>query len=148
MTISKTRLEKINITCVNLNLKKLSRTIGTIYDRKLAEAGLTINQFSILSYISYFDKISLGLLAKELMMDRTTLSKNLKPLFRDGFITLVSENDKRKKNLALTTKGSLLLEKTLSLWSEAQNDIYKSYGKREIHNLLKLLHGLMETEKK
>ena len=148
MSISKSGLEKMYITCVNQNIKKFSRTIGLVYNRKLSALNITINQFAILSYIAYYEKITLGLLAGKLVMDRTTLSKNLKPMFRENYICLSILDDKRKKNLSLTKKGLGVLEDSISLWEEAQNEIYKKYGKTEIHNLVKILHGILELDLK
>ena len=147
MSISKTKLEKINITCVNQNLKKFSRTIALIYDRKLSINNITINQFAILSYIAYYDNITLGSVAIKLSMDRSTLSKNLKPLFREKYIIVTGMDDKRKKNLSLTQKGLGVLEQSIISWKEAQNDIYRQYGKKEIHNLVRMLHGLIDINR-
>jgi len=148
MRISKNNLEKINITCVNQNLKKLSRSVGVIYDRKLAKNSINVNQFAILSYIFYYENITLGKLALRLSMDRTTLSKNLKPLLRENYITIISADDKRMKILCLTEYGTNTLENSLDLWAEAQKDIYRKYGKKKIHTLLSILNDLlsMDTE--
>ncbi|MDH5717949.1 MAG: MarR family winged helix-turn-helix transcriptional regulator [Spirochaetia bacterium] len=143
MKISKGKLKKINILCVNQNLKKISRTIELMYNRKLKIQDITNNQFSILCYIAYYDKITMGLLANKLFMDRTTLSKNLKPLLRKKYIIVTSTDDRRKKNLNLTNKGTVVINKSIHLWVRAQNEIYKKYGKKEIHNLLKILNQLI-----
>ncbi|MDH5655469.1 MAG: MarR family winged helix-turn-helix transcriptional regulator [Spirochaetia bacterium] len=143
MKLKKTTLQKINITCVNDVVKKFSRSIGIIYDRKLAKNNITVNQFSILSYIFYYENIALGKLAEHLKMDRTTLTKNLKPLFREHYIEIIETDDKRKKNLHLTPIGVKLLEDSIELWKEAQQTVYKKYGKKNIHQLLSLLHRIL-----
>jgi len=143
MNLKKTTLEKINITCVNDIVKKFSRSIGIIYDRKLSGNNITVNQFSILSYIFYYENIALGKLADHLKMDRTTLTKNLKPLLRERYIEIMDSDDKRLKNLKLTKTGIKMLEDSIDLWKEAQESIYKKYGKNNIHQLVSLLHRIL-----
>jgi len=143
MNLKKSTLEKIHITCVNDIVKKFSRSIGVIYDRKLAKNNITVSQFSILSHIFYYENIALGKLADHLKMDRTTLTKNLKPLFRERYIEIIDTDDKRIKSLKLTKIGINKLEGSVKLWKEAQETIYSKYGKKNIHQLVSLLHNLM-----
>jgi len=142
MSLKKSTLERVNITCVNQVVKKFSRSIGLIYDRKLAKNNITVNQFAILSYIFYYENIALGKLAVHLAMDRTTLTKNLKPLFRENYIEILHTDDKRMKNIKLTTLGAQILENSLELWKEAQETIYHTYGKKNIHQLVSLLNEI------
>ncbi len=142
MSIRKSALAAIHVTCVNQSVKKFSRSIGLIYDRKLANNNITVNQFTILSYVFYYESISLGKLANRLAMDRTTLTKNLKPLFRDRYIEIISAQDKRVKQISLTTLGEEVLEKSVALWKEAQNEIYRKYGKQKVRQIVSTLNGL------
>lgn len=141
--LKKGRLERIDALCVNSNLKKLARSVTVIYDRRLTRHNITANQFGILSYIFYYDSVTLGVLADKLGMDRTTLSKNLKPMFRDRLIQEVPSDDKRQKVLALTGGGKKTLAASLKSWRAAQKDVYRRYGKKEIHSLLLLLHEIL-----
>jgi len=147
MAVKKATLERINITCVNQNVKKFSRAIGLVYDRKLSKNGITVNQFTILSYIHYNDTIALGRLSTQLGMDRTTLTKNLKPLFREGYVETCGSEDKRVKNLCLSTSGVAVLEGSVALWKEAQSEIYQLYGKKQVHHLVRLLNRLTEFDR-
>ena len=68
--------------CTCFSLRRASRRATQVYDRELAEVGLSLNGYSILRRAR--DAKPLGELAEELGMDRTTLTRNLKPLLQSG----------------------------------------------------------------
>ena len=62
-------------------------------------------------------------IAEELQMDRTTLTRGLSILLKNGFIEQVKNNDSRKKIMKLTDKGRRILDKAIPLWLEAEHQI-------------------------
>jgi DNA-binding MarR family transcriptional regulator len=74
--------------------------------------------------------LSINELAEVMIIDRTTMGKNLKPLERDGLIAVnVSDEDRRSRTVTLTSKGAKVLRQAYSLWKIAQSRFEKRHGK-------------------
>src|SRR3984885_6420600 len=93
------------------SLRKASRRISQFYDTALAPIGIKSTQYSILSEVdrgSVQGPVTMCELATAMVMDRSTLGHNLKPLERDDLVVLrLSSDDRRKRYVELTTKGRL-----------------------------------------
>jgi len=95
----------------------------------------------VLIALAYYPGHSMSALANFLVMDRTTLTKNLKPLLREKLIELAAGDDKRQRLLQLTRKGNLVLDKAYPLWLEAQKQVSEVLGGGEaMHMLYRTLH--------
>src|SRR5499425_121535 len=93
-------------SCNCLALRQASRVLSQFYDQELAPSGLRTTQFSILAAIHRLGPITINALARELVMDRTTLGRNVLPLERDGLIGIeASATDGRAKEIHLTKAG-------------------------------------------
>ena len=79
--------------CACLQFRRTSRAVSALYDAFLSSAGLTVTQYALLVSIARERGISRTVLAANLEMDRTTLTRNLRPLERDGFVTQKSGAD-------------------------------------------------------
>ena len=111
------------LSCKCFKMRKASRVVTQFYDKKLKPAGIRITQFTILSFIATNDKRTLVSLAEDLLMDRTTLTRGLNILIKDGLIDQKKSKDSRKKIMILTQKGSETLDKAIPLWLEAEHQI-------------------------
>jgi DNA-binding MarR family transcriptional regulator len=81
--------------------------------------GLTSGQFSILMSLNRPDPPTIRAVAELLAMDRTTLTANLKPLVRRGFVRIrVDQTDRRGRRLILTLKGRAALAAALPAWED------------------------------
>ena len=76
-----------------------------IYSQHLAPTGLKISQFSLLGFIAAEGPVSIGRLSELLATDRTTLTRNLKPLLDDGLVERAASGDKRRHELVATPAG-------------------------------------------
>jgi len=115
--------------CAAGTLRRATRSIARIYDARLAPAGLTNTQFSILRAIERRDgPVRLPELAEELVFERTSLYRNLVPLERDGLIAL-SRAGSKAKQVALTPKGVRRIAKALPLWTAAQEEFIDRLGR-------------------
>jgi DNA-binding MarR family transcriptional regulator len=86
-------------------------------------------------------------MAAALVMDPTTLGRNLRPLQRDGLVTIaVSAADRRSRELRLTPKGAKLLERALAGWAEAQAEFAQSFGATRAAEFRGLLRDVVATE--
>lgn len=137
-----TNFQSINVNCSCFNLRKASRVITQFYDHCLAPAGIRITQFNLLVSMAAEPTQTLTQLASNLVMDRTTLTRNLKPLERTGLIHSIDAKDRRSKAYALTEKGQAVLEKGLPLWQSAQKKIKVILGEERFQFILKELNVL------
>jgi DNA-binding MarR family transcriptional regulator len=118
-----------NGRCNNTALRKATRRVSQLYDSILAPTGLRSTQRSILLNIARFGSPTMGQLAASLVLDRSALGHNLKPLERDGFIVLdVDPDDKRSRLAKLTKKGESKLRETAVLWQAAQQRFENKFG--------------------
>lgn len=120
--------------CTCFRMRKLARLLSLHYDRALAPVGINVNQYSILRRAGRVTQ-SLGELACELGMDRTTLSRDLSPLLASGWIELVSGEDARRRHVRVTTAGKRLVAKAEPLWRRAQDGIEGGLGRRRVDAL-------------
>src|SRR5947209_20616850 len=106
--------------CNCLALRQAARHVTQFYDRCLAPSGLRTTQLSILAKLKRSGPLTINALARELVMDRTTLGRTMLPLERDGLISIKDGTlDRRSKELQLTRAGAERLRVARSLWSEA-----------------------------
>ncbi|MDZ7601813.1 MAG: MarR family winged helix-turn-helix transcriptional regulator [Hoeflea sp.] len=112
---------EIRDTCIALHLQRAARVVTRRFDEALRPVDLTTGQYSILVALQRQRPPGIGELATELAMDRTTLTKNLKPLERRGLLTVHTDpEDSRSRILALTETGMALLADAIPLWRQAQ----------------------------
>jgi DNA-binding MarR family transcriptional regulator len=115
--------------CNGTALRKATRRVSQLYDAALAPCGLRSTQRSILVHIARANNPTMGELADDLVIDRSALAHNLKPLERDGFVVVeVSEADKRSRIIRLTKQGEAKLREAASLWQSAQDRFEQAFG--------------------
>jgi DNA-binding MarR family transcriptional regulator len=129
--------------CTCGSLRKASRRISQFYDAALAPAGIKSTQFSILSEVergSGAGPVSMCELASAMVMDRSTLGHNLRPLERDDLVVLrQARHDRRKRHVELTRKGKVLLPRARRLWRRAENRFEMIFGKDPAAELRRVL---------
>src|SRR6516164_11562083 len=92
--------------CVCLAVRQAARHVTQFYDRMLAPSGLRTTQFSLLAKLRRQGPITINALAAEMVMDRTTLGRNILPLEREGLISITAgRTDRRSKEIRLTDAG-------------------------------------------
>jgi len=133
--------------CNCLALRQAARHVTQFYDRFLAPVGLRTTQFSILAKLRRLGPLTINTLAKELVMDRTTLGRNVLPLQREGLIVVVKGSaDRRSKELQLSDKGLERLRKAMKGWTEAQARFEKVFGGERTSELRGILHAVSATD--
>jgi DNA-binding MarR family transcriptional regulator len=148
MTHSRDNGEVSRCNCTAL--RKASRRLAQMYDAALATTGLKSTQFSILSEIGRQQKNgppTLRQLADAMVMDRSTMARNLGPLERDGLVSVtVSETDRRSKSVFLTAQGEASLAEAKGPWRSAQHRFERSFGAAEAADLREVLLGIAANE--
>ncbi len=122
------RLSPIECTC--FRIRSAARRMTAIYGRHLAPTGLKISQFSLLGFIAAEGPVSIGRLSELVATDRTTLTRNLRPLLDDGLVERVQSGDKRRHELSATSAGRALFKRALPLWAQAEQEVRAAMGAR------------------
>jgi DNA-binding MarR family transcriptional regulator len=131
-----TKLEDAKL-CMCYNLRKTSRAITQFYDKILEPSGLAVTQFGLLVGISISESPTITRLANEMIVDRTTLTRNLSILQHQGLVKIIeSGGDKRRKNIVITEKGKQMLSKAFPLWEKAQLAIVEKFGEGNSNGML------------
>jgi DNA-binding MarR family transcriptional regulator len=125
--------------CTCAKLRRLSRRVTAVYDRELAAAGLRVTQYSMLGLIQREAGqagMPLTALAERLDMDRTTLTRNLKPLIAQGWAELVtSETDARVRLARVTAAGAGAWAAARPHWKRAQQEVNRTLGDDTVERL-------------
>lgn len=136
--------QNMNAQCCCFNLRKTTRAVTQFFDRHLEPAGIRATQFTLLLTLTSASGKTLTEMAEGLVMDRTTLTRNLKPLEKAGLITTVELSDRRTKGYKLTDKGMETIEKGVPLWEKAQLQFVEQLGDERYARLLSEL-GLVRS---
>jgi DNA-binding MarR family transcriptional regulator len=133
-------------SCNCFSARKAARVLTRMYERHMAETGLTSNQFSILVMLSEAPALSMREMAGALAMDRTTLLRSMQPLQRDGLVEANSdETDARLLRYSLTRSGAARAEQALPYWQRAQDELERQIGK-DTAAKLRMLGELTDLE--
>ncbi|MGE0718646.1 MAG: MarR family winged helix-turn-helix transcriptional regulator [Alphaproteobacteria bacterium] len=132
--------------CNCLAVRKAARHVTQHYDRHLAPTGLKTSQFSILARLQRGGPAGIARIAADLVMDRTTLARNLGPLERDGLLTVGRDPaDGRSRVLAITPAGVAVAAEARALWAVAQQRFDDAYGAERAVELRRTLAQVVAT---
>ena len=124
------------VDCTCANLRKAARVVTQAYDAALQPVGLKATQFTLLATLTNLGDGPLTRLADALVMDRTTLTRNLKPLVREGYIRIDQDADQRVRKVSLTPAGRDVFHKARPRWAQAQSKIQGALGQARWSGLL------------
>src|SRR5438552_18803399 len=137
------QLAEIEATCACSNVRKAARAVPQLFDEVLQPAGLRSTQFPLLVAVALRGEAPVTQLSRELVMDRTTLARNLKPLESQGLLTIEAGTDRRRHLVRLTERGRQALASALPYWEQAQGRVVTRLGQAQWHALQVLLKGVV-----
>ena len=133
--------------CNCLAIRQASRHVTQFYDQLLAASGLRTTQYAILSRLQRSGSMPINALAAALVMDRTTLGRNILPLQRDGLIEIAaSPTDRRRRELCLSEAGAEKLRRASERWKIAQTRFDAVFGSERAARLRDLLREVVASE--
>jgi DNA-binding MarR family transcriptional regulator len=133
--------------CNCFAVRAAARHVTQSYDQILAPTGVRTTQYSILARLKRKGPLTINALAEDMVMDRTTLGRNILPLQRDGLITIKSAaSDRRAKELRLTKAGESRLREAFEGWSRAQARFEAAFGEKRAAGLRTLLRAAAASE--
>jgi DNA-binding MarR family transcriptional regulator len=115
-------------TCACFNFRKASRSVTQLFDQALAPAGLRSTQLVILITAELLGPTNIARLARELVMDRSTLTRNLKPLLGQNLLRLSRPGSGRNKSVEITAEGRTALQTAVPYWRRAQKQLVGRFG--------------------
>lgn len=130
--------------CTNLKLRQLMRRVGQRYDAEVGKTGLRGTQYSLLSYVVKLGPIRPGDLARQMKIDASTLTRNLKPLIDAGWVTLDAGADGRSRLVNTTPAGRDKRQEAQRRWRVAQEGINQTLGVPRVLALHALIDECME----
>lgn len=122
--------------CTCAKLRRLTRRVTAVYDRLMAPLGMTVTQYSLLSQLRRLDGQSLSQIAAQLDMERSSLTRTLKPLVDAGYAELrASASDARARCVHLLPAGRAARERMRPHWQAAQQQVNALLGEAETARL-------------
>ena len=137
------QLVEIEQQCLGLLTRQVARRVTQWYDQCLQQNGLRSTQFNVLVAIAIAQTVPLTRLAEILVLDRTTLARNLKPLEQQGLVRIDPGEDRRVHLIRLTEPGYTLLQQALPSWEKAQAEMMARLGPAQWDVLHADLHDLV-----
>ena len=130
--------------CTNLQLRQLMRRVAQHYDAEVGKTGLKGTQYSLLSYVVKLGPIRPGELAQAMMVDASTLTRNLKPLIDAGWVTLTAGSDGRSRLVSVTDTGRDKRAEAQRHWKIAQEQLNELLGIPRVLALHDLIHESLD----
>lgn len=126
--------------CTCAKLRRLTRRVTAVYDRELAAAGMRVTQFSLLSRLRGREDEAMSVLADAMDMDRTTLTRNLRPLIEAGWVEVHADPaDARVRRVRLTSAGEAQWQAARVHWKRAQTEVAATVGAAPLADLHRML---------
>jgi DNA-binding MarR family transcriptional regulator len=132
-------------SCVSFNIRKAARAVTQLYDERMRPLGLRSTQLPILGKTLTLEPVTVTHLAKATMTDRTTLTRNLRLLEKQGLIQVDMGHDRREREVRLTDRGREVLAHVYPIWKEVQAEVAKRFGSERLARLLSELSALVEV---
>lgn len=122
--------------CTCSAVRMTSRHISQSYDQALAPVGLRTGQYALLRGLARIGPVGVQRLAEHMRLDRTTAGRNLRPLQRDGLVSIGTDpEDRRARLLEVTAEGHRLLRLAEPLWADAQERLESKLGTESTRQL-------------
>jgi len=109
--------------CMCSALRRASRAVTQHYEASFRGTGLRATQFTLLATLAQSGPLPLTELATMLGLERTSLTRNLRPLEKKGFVRALADDDQRVRRIAITKKGENTALAALDAWNQAQSTV-------------------------
>jgi len=124
--------------CLAHALRRADRVASQLYNEHLMPLGIRVTQLSVLRALDITGTTTASQLQGLLILNQTTVSRALKPLIRDGYISVAEGVTKREKSLSLTREGKKLYQKAAGPWRDAQKVFRSKLGKGQDELLIEI----------
>jgi len=132
-------------TCVNGKLRKLHRLINSAYMKNLKPFNLRGSMLSILFIIGKKPGVNQKTIADILVLDQSTMSRDLKKLIDNQWVSVTIGSDSRFRELRLTNAGIQLLEEVTPVWERMHHTVEAILGKFNIQQIDAITSAIKEN---
>jgi DNA-binding MarR family transcriptional regulator len=129
-----TRLAEKSLGCTCFKLRKATRAMSRLYDHHMAAHGLKTTQYSLLVNVARA-ALPIAELAERIGADRTTMTRNLKPLIEAHWVELKAGADSRQRIVTITAAGLQKIEAAATGWRTAQAELEQLLGRDAVRAL-------------
>ena len=136
-------IQEVAERCLGKQLRALARVVSGIFDAALRKHGLKASQLNVLVAIAAAQQTRPSQLVKTLHLDKSTLSRNVEKMERQGWIHI--QETGRSQTLSLTAEGKKLLDGALADWRSAQAQAEVLLGPAGVKAVGKLTKRLDEA---
>ena len=123
-------IARLGRSCPLGHLRMATRMMEQVYDKILRPSGLRGSQLPLLAVTALMGPATMSNLAERLVMDRTTLTRNLKPLEKRGLIKIATGEDRRTREVSLAPEGEQVMTEVMPLWESSQKLVIEELGNR------------------
>jgi DNA-binding MarR family transcriptional regulator len=132
-------------SCIANRMRRADRAVMHYYDTGLRPFGLKMTQFTLLVALRLKEPVTIQDLAKALVMDRTTLTRNLAALTRQDLVRITPGEDRRTRVVELTAAGHASLAHAFPEWRKAQARVRRKLGADRSDRLVRALAEAVDT---
>lgn len=132
-------------TCMNGKLRKLHRLINAAYMSNLKPFGIRGSMLSILFIIGKRPRVNQKTIAENLILDQSTMTRDLRKLEEKGWISKRRGADSRHKELILTDNGYQLLEEITPVWERMHHTVESILGQYNIQNIDQVMKAIQSN---
>jgi DNA-binding MarR family transcriptional regulator len=127
------------VGCSSFKLRQLTRRVSQHFDHIVGSAGLKTTQYSLLSHIAKLGPVRPGELAAAMEMDASTLTRNLQPLLKQGWVEVGPGDDGRSRLVRVTDAGRVKRAEAQRDWKRAQLAFNEQMGDARVVRLHALI---------
>ncbi|MEJ2638115.1 MAG: MarR family winged helix-turn-helix transcriptional regulator [Desulfosarcinaceae bacterium] len=133
--------------CIAYRVRTLNRVITKLYDTVLKPFGITVNQTTILAMLTLVKKARPGEIGKKLHMERSTVSRNLERMRKNGWIEMAPGESGTARLVSVTPKGRKLLAALHPQWEKAQTAAARLLGDNGVNAVQTLHEAVQQTNR-
>src|SRR3954451_20398220 len=138
--------EVIAAECIAVRVRALNRAITALYDEALRPHGLRVGQLNLLVAVARMGTARPGDLCRFLRMDKSTLSRDVELMRRNGWLEVDDSGDRRARPLRISAEGRALLEGVVPAWRQAQERADAMLGVEATSAIRRAVDGLWKEE--
>ena len=120
--------------CTGFKLRRATRTRSPLYDHQMPANVQKTTQYSLLVNVAR-KALPIAELAERIGADRTTMTRNLKPLIDAQWIELKAGLDSRQRIVTITEAGLRKIESAAVGWRTAQAELEQLLGRDTVRAL-------------
>jgi DNA-binding MarR family transcriptional regulator len=125
-----------------VRVRLISRAVTAMYERAISGSGLTIAQVNLMTALGKLGRCSQIKLGQLLELERSTVSRNLNLLLKNGWVRAVTSDAKGVREIELTAAGGRKIESVLFAWRAAQKEAAGLIGEEGVRAIRYVADGI------